>query len=155
MTLQTLARKLKLYEDPLQNPVLKWLYLHLPPRPIADRKAHKAYATAVSVLMREKEGRTIDRAMSYAIERYLGAVVPFIEEFEKSEYPLEGSTPEEVLHFLMEQNDLNQYDLAEELGGQPVVSDILRGKRKLTREHIERLSRRFHVNPATFYPQNP
>lgn len=151
MTLQTLARKLKSYEEPLQNPVLKWLYLHLPPQPISSRKVHKAYATAVSVLMREKENGMIDRATSHTIERYLGAIVPFIEEFEKNEYPLEGSTPEEVLGFLMEQNSLSQYDLAKELGGQSVVSDILRGKRKLTREHIERLGKRFHVSPATFY----
>jgi HTH-type transcriptional regulator / antitoxin HigA len=47
--------------------------------------------------------------------------------------------------------DLSQYDLAKELGGQPVVSQILRGKRRLTREHIERLSKRFGVTPATFY----
>ncbi|MFH1725900.1 MAG: hypothetical protein ABII00_14925 [Elusimicrobiota bacterium] len=44
--------------------------------------------------------------------------------------------------------------MAKELGGQPVVSDVLRGRRKLTRDHIERLGRRFHVSPATFYP-NP
>ncbi|HVA66347.1 MAG TPA: hypothetical protein VNK24_05420 [Elusimicrobiota bacterium] len=37
-------------------------------------------------------------------------------------------------------------------GGQPVVPDVLRGKRRLTRKHIERLSRRFRVSPAAFYP---
>ncbi|MCZ7627215.1 MAG: hypothetical protein C3F12_00295 [Candidatus Methylomirabilota bacterium] len=52
----------------------------------------------------------------------------------------------------MGQHELSQYDLAKELGGQSVVSQILRGKRRLTREHIERLSKRFRVSPATFYP---
>ena len=32
-----------------------------------------------------------------------------------------------------------------------VASDILNGKRKLTRDHIERLSKRFNVRPATFF----
>ena len=60
--------------------------------------------------------------------------------------------PEEMLGFLMEQNALSQYDIASEVGGQPVVSDILHGKRKLTRDHIERLAKRFGVRPATFFP---
>ena len=63
-----------------------------------------------------------------------------------------AATPEAMLRFLMEQNDLSQYDIASEVGGQPVVSDIFHGKRKLTRDHIERLAKRFGVRPATFFP---
>ena len=48
--------------------------------------------------------------------------------------------------------DLSQYDIASEVGGQPVVSDIFHGKRKLTRDHIERLAKRFGLRPATFFP---
>ena len=69
----------------------------------------------------------------------------------KKTFPVAASTPEDILRFLLEQNNLTQYDIAEEMGGQPVVSDVLRGKRRLTREHIERLSARFQVGPATFY----
>ena len=152
MTLQTLARKLKSCEEPIQNAVLKWLYVHLPPQPITGKKMHKAYTTAASVLLREKKTGRMDRTTSKAIESYLRVIVPFIEEYEKVEHPIPGVSPEKVLCFLMEQNGLSQYDLAKDLGGQPVVSDVLRGNRKLTREHIERLSKRFHVNPATFYP---
>ncbi len=53
----------------------------------------------------------------------------------------------------MDQHKLTQYDLAAELGGQPVVSAILNGKRKLNRRQIERLAARFHVSPASFYPR--
>ena len=87
-----------------------------------------------------------------AVGQYLNAVIPFIDQYEKKEFPVGPATPEEVLGFLMEQHDLSQYDLATELGGQPVVSQILRGKRRLTREHIERLSKRFGVTPGSFYP---
>ena len=34
-------------------------------------------------------------------------------------------------------------------------SEVLRGKRKLTRGHIERLAKRFHVSPKVFYPADP
>lgn len=139
MTLQTLAKKLKNLKEPIQNPLLKWLYLHLPPQPITNRKMHRAYTTAVSVLLKERVLGMLTRSAQTAITKYLKAVTPFIEEYEKEEFSIGGATPEEILSYLMEQNNLTQYDLAPDLGGQPVVSDILRGKRKLTREHIEHL----------------
>lgn len=151
MTLQTLTKKLKPLQGPVQNSLFKWLYLHLPPRPITSRKMHRAYATAVSILLREREMGRFDRASSKAVAIYLKSVTPFIDEYEKNEFPVALSSPEDVLRFLMEQNDLTQYDLASDLGGQPVVSDILRGKRRLSREQIERLSKRFCVTPATFF----
>jgi HTH-type transcriptional regulator/antitoxin HigA len=150
MTVATLEKKLKPLEAPVKNDLLRWLYLHLPPRPIKTRKMHRAYSEATRILMRGSED--LDAADRTAVGQYLSAIVPFIEQYEKRARPMGPASPEEVLEFLMEQNDLSQYDLAKELGGQPVVSQILRGKRKLTREHIERLSKRFGVTPATFYP---
>jgi len=152
MTVQVLERKLKPFQEPVKSAILKWLLLHLPPQPITNKKMHRDYAGAVSTLIRELERGSIRGAERKAVEKYLASTVPFIEEYEKKEFKPKPSTPEGVLRFLMEQNDLNQYDLAEDLGGQPVVSDILRGKRKLTREHIERLSERFHISPSSFYP---
>jgi HTH-type transcriptional regulator/antitoxin HigA len=47
---------------------------------------------------------------------------------------------------------LKQRDLAAELGGESVVSEVLSGKRKLNAAHIEQLSQRFHISPAVFFP---
>jgi HTH-type transcriptional regulator/antitoxin HigA len=109
------------------------------------------YFNAINILMRELEMSDFAKIIRIAIQEYIKSVTPFLEDYEKKEYPLKSATPEEVLRFLMEENDLSQYDLASDFGGQPVVSDILRGKRKLTREHIERLSKRFGISPATFF----
>ena len=153
MTVQTLEKKLKPLEEPVSNPLLKWLYLHLPPQPLANRNRHHAYAKAAGILMKERELGTLDPASRAATTKYLNSILPFIEGYEKKEFPIESVSPEEMLRFLMEQNNLSQYDLAEELGGQPAVSYVLTGKRKLTREQITRLSRRFHVSEASFYPR--
>jgi HTH-type transcriptional regulator/antitoxin HigA len=56
-----------------------------------------------------------------------------------------------MLRFLMDQHELRQSDLAEEIGTQGVVSEILSGKRDLNRGHIESLSKRFSVSPAVFF----
>lgn len=155
MTVQTLAKKLKFLEEPVSNPLLKWLYLHFPPQPIASRKMHQAYAEAASILMKERELGTLSGSNRAAVGKYLRSIVPFIEEYEKKEFPTGSASPEDVLRFLMEQHDLSQYDLAKDLGGQPAVSYVLNGKRKLTREQIRRLSKRFHVSEASFYPATP
>lgn len=152
MTVGTLAKKLKPFGMPVDKGLLRWLYLQLPPQPITTRKMHRRYSETIRILMRERESGSLDAADREAVSKYLSALVPFVEQYEKREFPIGSATPEEVLRFFIEEHGLSQYDLARELGGQPVVSDILKGKRRLSREHIERLSRRFGVAPATFYP---
>ena len=152
MTVQTLEKQLKSLEEPLQGGFLKWLYLHLPPRPITTKKLHDVYSRVISVLLKALDEGGFPAGDRRSIELYLQVIAPIVEAYEKKETPLKDVTAEEMFRFLMEQNNLSQYDIASELGGQPVASDILRGKRRLTREHIERLSVRFHVSPAVFYP---
>ena len=55
----------------------------------------------------------------------------------------------EALQYLMEEHGLTQSDLPE-VGSQGVVSEILRGKRRLNIRQIRALSERFGVSPAVF-----
>ena len=75
-----------------------------------------------------------------------------IERYEEEHYSLPQASPADVLRFLLSQHGLRQRDLAEELGGESVVSEVLSGKRRLNAAHIEQLSKRFHVSPAVFFP---
>ena len=52
---------------------------------------------------------------------------------------------------LMLASNLKQKDLVDVFATPSIVSEVLRGKRKLTTEHIRRLSRRFHVSPEVFF----
>lgn len=74
-----------------------------------------------------------------------------IENFEDQNYKLKAVTPIEVLCELMESNGLKQKDLMDVFGAESTVSAVLNGKREMTREHIKRLSRRFHVSPEAFF----
>ena len=104
MTIATLEKKLKPLEAPVDNELLRWLYLHLPPQPIKSRKMHHRYSEAIRILMRESGG--LDAGNRTAVGQYLSAVIPFVEQYEKGEFPIGPATPEEVFVFLMEQHDL-------------------------------------------------
>ena len=73
-----------------------------------------------------------------------------VETYEDQNVPEMGKNPVAVLEFLMAEHGLKQVDLREEIGTQGVVSEVLRGKRKLNLRQIEALSRRFGVSPAVF-----
>jgi HTH-type transcriptional regulator/antitoxin HigA len=74
-----------------------------------------------------------------------------VERYEQQRYPVPQAEPAHVLRYLLERNGLSQRDIATELGSESTVSLVLSGKRQLNRDHIARLSRRFHVSPAVFF----
>ncbi len=88
------------------------------------------------------------RAQVQAIE----LLTLLIERYEQESYTIPEASPADVLRFLLEQHGLRQRDVAADLGGESVVSEVLSGKRKLTASHIEELNKRFHVSPAVFFP---
>ncbi|OGR59405.1 MAG: hypothetical protein A2X36_12680 [Elusimicrobia bacterium GWA2_69_24] len=151
MTVQTLEKKVRLPPFAEDNAIYTGLIRRYPPRPIETKQMHKDYSLLAGRLMAllEDELPASDRK---GIERYLKVMIPLIRAFETEISPIGKAEPEDVLRFLMEQQELKEVDLAKELGGQPVVSYILNGKRRLTRDQIKRLSSRFHVSEASFYP---
>jgi HTH-type transcriptional regulator / antitoxin HigA len=86
-----------------------------------------------------------------AEEEAINLLTLLIERYESERYPVPDAEPAEVLRFLLEQNGLSQRDIAPELGSESTVSLVLAGKRRLNRNHIARLSRRFHVSPSVFF----
>ena len=72
-----------------------------------------------------------------------------VHEYEERYYPIPECSGAEALRYLMEEHGVKQTELPE-IGSQGVVSEILRGKRKLNVRQIHTLAKRFHVSPATF-----
>ena len=58
-----------------------------------------------------------------------------------------------TLRTIMDQYQLKADDLKDLIGGKSLVSMILNGSRKLTREHIQALSSRYNISPAVFFTQ--
>ncbi|MDD5301452.1 MAG: helix-turn-helix domain-containing protein [Gallionella sp.] len=80
----------------------------------------------------------------------LEIVGDIIAVYEDHHYPITDAEPREVLRLLMEQNSLQQKDLAIELGSQSVVSEILSGKRAINARQAKALAARFAVLPGAF-----
>lgn len=86
-----------------------------------------------------------------AEEKLIALLTLLVEEYEDQNYVVPQAGPLDVIRHLMEEHRLRQKDLVDVFGTESIVSDVLNGKRDLAKEHIRRLSARFHVSPAVFF----
>jgi HTH-type transcriptional regulator/antitoxin HigA len=84
-------------------------------------------------------------------EQIVELLITLIEKFEAEHYPLNNlSTPLSRLTFLMEENQLHQADLIEVFEAKDIVSEVLSGKRQISKSHALKLGEFFNLNPALF-----
>ncbi|PYV18342.1 MAG: transcriptional regulator [Acidobacteria bacterium] len=115
------------------------------PKLIRTDKENEAYSEILYDL--DRRGKTLTPA-----EKELAELLTLlIEDFEQRRYQLPRARPLDVIRFLMDQHGLKQTDLADVFGTPSIVSEVLSGKRELNKEHIRRLSERFHVSPELFF----
>ena len=76
-----------------------------------------------------------------------------VENYEKQNVPEPKGSSIDVLRFLMQEHNLKQSDLPE-IGSQGVVSEVLKGKRKLNIRQIKKLCSKFNISPAVFIQDN-
>lgn len=77
-------------------------------------------------------------------------LVVLVEKFEDQHYQLGGSTPQSILLHLMEARDLRQEDLVSVIGSREVVSELINGKRGISKAQAKALGEFFHVSPELF-----
>jgi HTH-type transcriptional regulator/antitoxin HigA len=80
----------------------------------------------------------------------LELVLKLIEDFEEKHYQLNSSTPHSRLLHLMEARSLEQGDLVKILGSTEIVTKVINGELKLTKEQAEALGKFFHVDASLF-----
>ncbi|HXY25609.1 MAG TPA: hypothetical protein VEI73_13220 [Candidatus Acidoferrum sp.] len=117
----------------------------VPPKVIRTEKENETYTEILEDL--DQRSKTLTPA-----EKELAELLTLlIEDFEERQYRLPRAKPLDVLHFLMDQHGLRQKDLVSVFGTPSIVSEVLSGKRDLNKDHIKRLSERFHVSPELFF----
>jgi HTH-type transcriptional regulator / antitoxin HigA len=93
---------------------------------------------------------TLGRTLTVEEQRLAELMTLLVRQFEESQYPLGHADPVEALRVMMEQRGLLQRDLIPVFGSSSVVSDVLGGKRSISKTHARKLADFFHVTPSLF-----
>src|SRR5437764_8312807 len=81
---------------------------------------------------------------------YADLLAILIEAFEDRHYALEGSTPQTRLRSFMEERGLRQRDLLDVFGSRGIASEVVSGKRAISKNQAKGLAELFHV-PADLF----
>lgn len=105
------------------------------PRIIETQAENESMLKIVEKLMDKGEG------LSPEEEKLLKLLAKLVEDFEERYYHPRDATPLEVLQHLMESRDVKQTHLWEAFGSKGIASEVLNGKRGISKTHARGLSR--------------
>lgn len=107
----------------------------------------------------ERMTEQVDRLMTKGIrqdglspeeEKLLELMSVLIETYEDEHYPMPEVPPNEILKFLMEQKDLKQSDLLPIFGSSGIASEVVNGKRSISKAQAKKLAEYFKVSVELF-----
>jgi HTH-type transcriptional regulator / antitoxin HigA len=112
------------------------------PKRIHSKQEHARLLGQVEALMLKGED-----SLTSAEQTLLELLVELVHDYEQAKLPAKKAGPAEMLKYLMEENHLKPADLP--LPGSR-VSEILTGKRAISKTQAHALAARFGVSPALF-----
>jgi HTH-type transcriptional regulator/antitoxin HigA len=108
------------------------------PRPIRTDEEHARF-TSLLLELDEREDLSPE-------EQALAEVLTLlIEDYEEKHYPLPGVSPNESLKALMDERGLKHKDIWPVLGNKGAATEILSGRRSISKAQAKRLSEFFRV----------
>ena len=78
-------------------------------------------------------------------DKLFDLMTALVESFEAKNYPIPDAPPHEVLQELMRSRGLKQRDLLDIFGSDGLASEVVNGKRNISRAHAKSLAEYFHV----------
>ena len=122
------------------------LLSEIQPSVIQEEKQNEEY---ISLL----EGLAFKETPTQAEQQLSELLLVLIENFEAKNYKIESASPLEALSELMEAHNMKQKDLVDQgiFQTPSIASEVLSGKRDLTKDDIKRLSKYFNVSPVVFF----
>jgi HTH-type transcriptional regulator/antitoxin HigA len=114
------------------------------PRVITSNQEHERLLAEVENLMDKGEHRTAEE------DAVLELMVRLIQNYEEEHHPLPHPSPVEMLVYLMDLRGLKQADLLPIFKSRGYVSDIINGKRAISKAHARQLAGFFRVSADLF-----
>lgn len=121
------------------------LVAYFPPRPIHD-SVDEANTEDIVLAM---AGHKLNKDQ----QDYLDILSDQLLKYQSDHHAeaIDGRPPVDRLNYLMDENELKPSDLQRVLGcSQSLVSQLLSGKREISKENILKLATRFKVSPGYF-----
>ena len=83
-------------------------------------------------------------------EKLLDLISDLVEKYEDEHYPFPEVSPNEILKFLMEERRLKQSDLFHVFGSSGITSEVVNGKRSISKAQAKKLAEFFKVSVELF-----
>jgi HTH-type transcriptional regulator / antitoxin HigA len=101
-------------------------------------------------LLAVAEGLTFAKNRTPEEKALYKLLVTLIEVYEDQNYPIDKSEPHEILQHIMEASGTRQADLVGIIGSSGVVSEVVNGKRAISKAQAKTLGDYFKVSPSLF-----
>ena len=116
----------------------------------SEAEYHQALALMDELIEEYDMYKPLIEVLSVSIERWEDEADEFAGFNERIANADDGVA---TLRTVMDQYQIKADDLKDVIGSKSLVSMILSGSRKLTKEHVQALSNRFSISPALFFKQ--
>jgi HTH-type transcriptional regulator / antitoxin HigA len=113
---------------------------------VVETKAENERMLAVVESLLEKG----EDALTPEEDALLELLTGLIHDFESKAYPIPKSDPRDIVAYLLEARGLKASDLWPVLGSKSRVSEILSGKRSISKEQAKKLAEFFRVGVELF-----
>jgi HTH-type transcriptional regulator/antitoxin HigA len=114
------------------------------PEVIGDAKAHRRALRVIDSLMKKAR-------LTKAEGKLLDLLAKLVDDYEETIYPTPNVPPAEILAHLLEARGGSQAELARQTGvARSTISEVLKGKRRLSVDNAFRLANFFHVDATLF-----
>ena len=112
--------------------------------PIRSQADYEAMRTLADQLVDQ-----VDAQVGHPLSDLLDVVLELMESWEDDNIRVQEQSPKDMLSYLIKANGLKQTDLAN-IVSQGTLSNILRGKREISKQLAKKLAKRFSVNVSVF-----
>ena len=112
--------------------------------PIRSQADYEAMRTLADQLVDQ-----VDAQVGHPLSDLLDVVLELMESWEDDNIRVQEQSPKDMLSYLIKANGLKQTDLAN-IVSQGTLSNILRGKREISKQLAKKLAERFSVNVSVF-----
>ncbi len=129
----------------INNQIYADLVVKVLPTAIQSEDEYEIMLTNINELMSKGEQK-----LSSEEERLLETLAILVESYEDEHHPMPEVAPNEILKFLMEERGLKQTDLLHIFGSSGITSEVVNGKRSISKEQAKKLAKHFKVSVELF-----